>query len=171
MATNNSDLVLLASFMQNQQSEKQNSTLRLIHDIVTGIQPDKSLLTKDLELSLSELKERQLDDLKSIWGETQYPSQTISHMIKLHSSYTDELLVTENLRIIECSEHIKVMKSQSANPQNVNAESLGINTSRRPAKRSPPTHLTSENGANFGIDSKQEKPAHNLYCTQLLLLI
>ena len=67
MATNNSDLVLLASFMQNQQSEKQNSTLRLIHDIVTGIQPDKSLLTKDLELSLSELKETQLDDLKSLW--------------------------------------------------------------------------------------------------------
>ena len=56
MAAINSDLVLLSSFLQNQNAEKQNKTLRLIHDIVTGAQQDKSLLTKDLELSLSELK-------------------------------------------------------------------------------------------------------------------
>ena len=43
------------------------------------------------------------------------------------------------------------------NPQNVNAESLGINTSRRPAKRLPPTHLTSESGANFGINPQTGK--------------
>jgi hypothetical protein len=92
-------------------------------------------------------------------------------MIKLHSSYTDELVVTENLRIIECSEHIKIMKSQSGNPQDVNAESLGINTSRRPEKRLPPTHLTSESGANFGIDPQTEKTAHNLYFIQLILLV
>ena len=157
MAADNSDLVLLASFLQNQQAEKQNSTLRLIHDIVTGAQKDKSLLTKDLDLSLSELKEKQLDDLKSLWGNTQYPNQTISHMIKIHNSYTDELIVTENLRLIACADHIKEMKSVNVNPNDVNAESLGINTSRRPAKKLPPTHLTSESGANFGIDPQTGK--------------
>ena len=74
MANGNSELVLLSSFMQNQQAEKQNTTLRLIHDIITGTQQDKSLLTKDLELSLSELKEKQLDELKALWGDTAYPS-------------------------------------------------------------------------------------------------
>jgi hypothetical protein len=142
MAAVNSDLVLLSSFLQNQNAEKQNKTLRLIHGIVTGAQKDKSLLTKDLELSLTELKEKQLDDLKTLWEETQYPNQTISHMIKLHSSYTDELIVMENLRLIACSDHIQYQKNQAVNPQNVNAESLGINTSRRPPKRLPPTHLT-----------------------------
>jgi hypothetical protein len=123
MAANNSDLVLLSSFLQNQNAEKQNNTFRLIHDIVTGAQKDKSLLTKDLELSLSELKERQLDDLKSLWGDTQYPNQTISHMIKLHSSYTDKLIVIENLRLIAYSDQIQQMKSQAANPHDDNAES------------------------------------------------
>ena len=81
MAAINSDKVLLSSFLQNQNAEKQNKTLHLIHDIVKGAQKDKSLLTKDLELSLTELKEKQLDDLKTLWEETQYPNQTISHMI------------------------------------------------------------------------------------------
>ena len=157
MANGTSDLVLLSSCMQNQQAEKQNTTLRLIHDIITGTQQDKSLLTKDLELSLSELKEKQLDELKALWGDTAYPSQTISHMIKLHSSYTDELVVTENLHLIACAEHIRYMKSQSANPQDITAETLGINTSRRPAKRLPPTHLTCESGANFRIDPQTGK--------------
>ena len=49
------------------------------------------------------------------------------------------------------------MKSVNANPNDVNAESLGINTSCRPAKRLPPTHLTSESGANFGIDPQTGK--------------
>ena len=49
------------------------------------------------------------------------------------------------------------MKSHAANPHDVNAESLGINTSRRPPKRLPPTHLTSESGANFGIDPQTGK--------------
>ena len=128
-------MVLLSSFLHNEQQEKQNSTLRIIHDILTGTQQDKSLLTKDLELSLSELKEKQLDELKTLWGNTVYPSQTISHMIKLHSSYTDELIVTENLRLIECAEYIKYEKANSLNPSDVNAESLGINTSLRPAKK------------------------------------
>ena len=64
MANGNSDLVLLSSFLQNEQAEKQNSTLRLIHDIITGTQQDKSLLTKDLELSLSELNENNLMNSK-----------------------------------------------------------------------------------------------------------
>jgi hypothetical protein len=34
---------------------------------------------------------------------------------------------------------------------------MGINTSRRPAKRLHPTHLTSESGANFGIDPQTGK--------------
>ena len=39
-----------------------------------------------------------------------------------------------------------------ANHQDVTAESLGLNNSRRPPKRLPPTHVTKETGANFGID-------------------
>ena len=78
-------------------------------------------------------------------------------MIKLHSSYTDELIVTENLRLIECAEYIKYEKSTSINPSEINAESLGINTSRRPAKKLPPTNVTSESGANYGIDPQTGK--------------
>ena len=131
-------------------------------------------MTKDLELSLSELKEKQLDQLKSHWSNTVYPSQTISHMIKLNSSYTDELIVTENLCLIECAEYIKYEKTRSLNPSDVNAESLGINTSRRPAKKLPPTHVTSESGANYGIDPQtgKNRTASLLYpskrCSHLL---
>ena len=56
MTSDSSDFVLLASFLQNKQSEKQNATLRLIHDIVEGTKKDKSLLTNELELSVTELE-------------------------------------------------------------------------------------------------------------------
>ena len=157
MTSDSSDFVLLASFLQNKQSEKQNATLRLIHDIVQGTEKDKSLLTKDLELSVTELKDKQLDDLKSLWAQTHYPNQTISHMVKIHNSYTEELVVIENLRLIACAEHIKQRKDNSANPHDITAESLGINTTRRPVKKLPPTHITSETGANFGVDPQTGK--------------
>ena len=110
MANSNNDLILLSSFLQNEQVEKNNSTLRNIHDLLTGKTNDNSILTKNLELSLSELKERQLDLLKTLWSNTVYPSQTISHMIRLQSAYTDELIVQENLRLIQCAEFIKEEK-------------------------------------------------------------
>ena len=157
MTSDSSDFVLLASFLQNKQSEKQNATLRLIHDIVQGTEKDKSLLTKDLELSVTELKDKQLDDLKLLWAQTHYPNQTISHMVKIHNSYTEELIVIENLRLIACAEHIKQRKENSANPHDITAESLGINTTRRPVKKLPPTHITSEIGANFGVDPPDRK--------------
>ena len=157
MANSNNDLILLSSFLQNEQVEKNNSTLRNIHDLLTGKTNDNSILTKNLELSLSELKERQLDLLKTLWSNTVYPSQTISHMIRLQSAYTDELIVQENLRLIQCAEFIKEEKQSSANPSEVNAESLGLNTSRRPPKRLPPTHVRMESGANYGIDRPNRK--------------
>ena len=82
MSHDSSDFVLLASFLANKQSEKQNSTLRLLHDIVQGTEKDKSLLTKD----------KQLDELKVLWSQTNYPTQTISHMVKLHNSYLEKLI-------------------------------------------------------------------------------
>ena len=47
MSQDSADFALLASFLANKQSEKQNQTLRLIHDIVQGTETDKSKLTKD----------------------------------------------------------------------------------------------------------------------------
>ena len=107
---NNTDLILLSSFLQNEQVEKNNATLRNIHDLLTGKSSDNSILTTNLELSVSELKERQLDLLKTLWIDTAFPSQTISHMICLQSAYTDELIVQENLRLIQCAEFIKQEK-------------------------------------------------------------
>ena len=72
-------------------------------------------------------------------------------MIKLHSAYTDELIVQENMRLIECAEFIKHEKQISATPSDVNAESLGLNTSRRPPKGLPPTHVRTESGVNYGV--------------------
>ena len=86
--TASNDLVVLSSFLQNQQQEKNNETLRNIHQILTG----KSLLTQKLELSPSELKEQQLSDVKLLWQDTPYPAQIIGHMARIHSAYTDELL-------------------------------------------------------------------------------
>ena len=172
MAHDSSDFVLLASFLANKQSEKQNSTLRLIHDIVQGTEKDKSLLTKDLELSVTEVKDKQLDELKALWSQTNYPTQTISHMVKLHNSYLEELMVIENLRLFACAEHIKARKENSQNPNSVTAESLGINTTRRPVKKLPPTHITSETGANFGLDPQSGKTRTNplLYHTPIQTL-
>ena len=64
---NNQDFILLSSFLQNEQVEKNNATLRNIHALLTGKSSDNSILTKNLELSVSELKERQLDLLKTLW--------------------------------------------------------------------------------------------------------
>ena len=58
MSQDSADFALLASFLANKQSEKQNQILRLIHDIVQGTEEDKSKLTKDLELSVTELKDK-----------------------------------------------------------------------------------------------------------------
>ena len=96
MADNN-DLILLSSFLQNEQVEKNNATLRNIHQLLTGASTDYSILTKNLELSVSELKERQLDNLKTLWNDTAFPSQTISLMVRIHSAYTDKLILQENL--------------------------------------------------------------------------
>ena len=89
MSQDSADFALLASFLANKQSEKQNQTLRLIHDIVQGTETDKSKLTKDLELSVTELKDKQLQDLRMLWAKTSYPKQTISHMVKMHNTYTE----------------------------------------------------------------------------------
>ena len=106
----NSDLILLSSFLQNEQTGKNNATLRNIHQLLTGKSTDSSILTKNLELSVSELKERQLDNLKTLWQDTAFPSQTIAHMVRIHDAYTDELILQENLRLIQCSEFIRVEK-------------------------------------------------------------
>ena len=109
MAASN-DLILLSSFLQNQQQEKNNETLRNIHQILTGATRDISLLTICLELSASELKEQQLSDLKLLWSNTPFPAQTIGHMVRIHSAYTDELLQQENVRLIQCANLLEIKK-------------------------------------------------------------
>ena len=78
-------------------------------------------------------------------------------MVRLHSAYTDELAQQENVRLLQCAEFIRNEKANSGTPQDVMAESLGLNTSRRPAKRLPPHFIKVESGANFGIDPQTAK--------------
>ena len=61
-----SDLVLYASFLQNRQQEKSNKNFRLIKDLISGT-GDPTALTKNLELSLTELKDAQLASLRELW--------------------------------------------------------------------------------------------------------
>ena len=84
-------------------------------------------------------------------------------MVRIHSAYTDELILQENLRLIQCSEFIRVEKNNSANPQEVNAESLGLNISRCPPKKLPPTHIRVEFRARYGIDPKTGKQRNQLH--------
>ena len=90
-----SDLVLYASFLQNRQQEKSNKSFRLVQELLTG-KGDVTLLTQNLELSLTELKDAQLDDLRELWNNTFYPSLTIADFIKYHNVYTEELIDLEN---------------------------------------------------------------------------
>ena len=61
------------------------------------------------------------------------------------------------LILIQCSEFIRDEKNNSANPQEVNVESLGLNICRRPPKKLPPTHIRVECGSNYGIDPQTGK--------------
>jgi hypothetical protein len=59
----------------------------------------------------------------------------------------------ENKRLLANSNYLIDEKNRAgANHPYVTAESLCLNNSRRPAKRLPPTHVTKETGATFGID-------------------
>ena len=152
MAGAQSDLVLYASFLQNRQQEKSNENFRLIKDLLatTG---NTTALNKNLELSLSELKEAQLTSLKDLWNKTSYPPLQISDYIRYHASYQEEMQDLENSRILANCQHLQEQKRLAgADHQDVTAESLGLNNSRRPIKRLPPTHVTKESGATFGVD-------------------
>ena len=146
------DLVLYASFLQNKQQEQSNRNFRLVQDLFTG-KGDVSLLTKNLELSLTELKNAQLDDLRDLWSNTVYPSLTVADFIKYHNVYTEELIDLENKRLLSNSTYLLDEKAAAGvNHSDVTAESLGLNNTRRPPKRLPPTHVIMETGATFGID-------------------
>ena len=161
-----SDLVLYASFLQNRQQEKSNKNFRLVHDLFNGT-GDASLFNKNLELSLTELKDAQLEDLRELWNGTSYPALTIADFIKYHNVYTEELMELENKRLLANSNYLIEKKNRAGpNAQDVTSESLGLNNSRRPPKRLPPTHVTKETGANFGIDPSQLKTS--LSCIQHL---
>jgi hypothetical protein len=146
------DLVLYASFLQNKQQEQSNRNFRLVQDLFTG-KGDVSLLTKNLELSLTELKNAQLDDLRELWSNTVYPSLTVADFIKYHNVYTEELIDLENRRLLSNSTYLSNEKAAAGvNHADVTADSLGLNNTRRPPKKLPPTHIITETGATFGID-------------------
>ena len=147
-----SDLVLYASFLQNRQQEKSNKNFRLIKDLISGT-GDPTALTKNLELSLTELKDAQLASLRELWEETSYPSLQVADYIRYHVMYTEELWELENKRLLANSNFLQDQKRQAGpDHADVTSESLGLNNSRRPPKRLPPTHVTKETGANYGID-------------------
>ena len=157
------NLVLYASFIQNRQQERTNKSFRLIKDLITN-KGDPEALTKNLELSQTELKEKQLTSLKQAWQETTYPALTISDFVRYHTMYQTELLDLENIRLLANNNYL-LQKKQEAGPQRaheVTAESLGLTNSRRPIPKLPPTHITKETGANYGIDpstgSLREQP-------------
>ena len=146
------DLVLYASFLQNRQQEKSNKNFRLVQELLTG-NGDPTALTKNLELSLTELKDKQLASLRQLWVETSYPALTIADFIRYHVMYLDELCELENKRLLANSNFLMDEKHRAGhNHHDVTAESLGLNNSRRPPTKLPPTHVTKETGANFGID-------------------
>ena len=152
MAGAQSDLVLYASFLQNRQQEKSNKNFRLIKDLIAGT-GDPNALTKNLELSLSELKEAQLASLRELWEQTSYPALQIADYIRYHTMYSEEIQEMENKRLLANSNYLQEQKNLAGHDHSeVTAESLGLNNSRRPAKRLPPTHVTNETGANFGVD-------------------
>ena len=93
------DLVLYASFLQNRQQEKSNKNFRLVQELLTG-NGDPTALTKNLELSLTELKDKQLASLRQLWDETSYPALTIADFIRYHVMYLDELCELENKRLL-----------------------------------------------------------------------
>ena len=146
MASNtSSDFVLLASYLSNQQSEKHNKQFRLLNDVIEGTKL-KSELKKNLELSATELKDKQLDDIRKLWGDVTYPTCDISHMIAIHNEYVNEQQDLENKRIANQAEYIRsetVLHPQ----QKVSAEYLEISMARRPIKKLPATHYTATNGA------------------------
>ena len=147
-AKETNDFVLLASFLTNAQNEKQNKNIKLLHEIVQGNR-NASELTKDIELSSTELKELQLSNIKQLWAETTYPTQDVSHMIKLHAAYIKEAYELENKRLYEQAGHIQYAKS--LDPRKT-AENMGLCTSRRPVPKLPPTHHKSQNVATYGVD-------------------
>ena len=152
MAGAQTDLVLYASFLQNRQQEKSNKNFRLIKDLIEK-KGDASALTKNLELSLSELKEAQLSSLKDLWDQTSYPTLQISDHIRYHAMYSEEMQELENRRILANCLYLQDQKTLAGpDHADVTAESLGLSNSRRPIKRLPPTHVTKESGANFGVD-------------------
>ena len=109
-----SDLVLYASFLQNRQQEKSNKNFWLVHDLFNGT-GDASLITKNLELSLTELKDAQLQDLRELWDNTSFSALTIADFIKYHNAYTEELIELENKRLLANSNYLideKIVQDQ-----------------------------------------------------------
>jgi hypothetical protein len=106
------DLVLYASFLQNRQQEKSNKSFRLVQELLSG-KGDATLLTYNLELSITELKDAQLDDFRELWNNTTYPSLTISDFIKYHNVYTEELIDLENRRLLSNSNFVLDEKNRA----------------------------------------------------------
>ena len=129
------NLVLYASFMQNRQQEKSNKNFRLIQDLLFG-NGDPLALTKNLELSQTELKDSQLASLKQIWDETSYPSLTIADFIRYHVMYQAEIWEMENKRLLANANYLIEQKQiTGALAHEVTAESLGLSNSRRPTPK------------------------------------
>ena len=132
MAGAQSDLVLYASFLQNRLQEKSNKNFRLIKDLITGT-GNPNDLTKNLELSLSELKEAQLASLKELWDQTSYPTLQIADYIRYHTMYSEEMQEMENRRILANCLYLQEQKNLAGpDHSDVTAESLGLSNSRRP---------------------------------------
>ena len=162
MSDQQQNLVLYASFIQNRQQERTNKSFRLIKDLITN-KGDPEALTKNLELSQTELKEKQLTSLKQAWEETTYPALTISDFVRYHTMYQTELLDLENIRLLANNNYL-LQKKQEAGPQRaheVTPESLGLTNSRRPIPKLPPTHITKETGANYGIAKRPTSSLSN----------
>ena len=116
------DLVLLSSFLQSEQKEKTNDTLQHITDLLTGRSTDIEKLTRNIELSSTQLKDQQISDLQLKWDNVASPTHGLSHMVKLHTDYLRELTEQENKRIQDVLYYISETKRNSANPQDITAE-------------------------------------------------
>ena len=152
MASYTQDTVLLSSYLQTLQQERTNQILTQLQQTLTSPNPDYASITKDIQLSHAQLKKKQIDDLKTRWKNIKIPIHSKASIVKLHTQYINEINEEENKRLSNLAVYISNKKAASRTPNQINADSLGVSTSRRPMPKPISPTLQETSGAYYGTD-------------------